>query len=167
MLLLGTLSMSRLFSQRWFSRLALPMAALSASVLPLTTVTAASLHTSPVTLQSTSQPSTLVAQQSRVRRVRFAPSASSATIKDSVVSGTRDRYLLGARKGQTMSIRIVSLEDNAVFDVVAPVNRAGQQRTLKQEAFTWSSTLPETGDYQIVVGSTRGNASYRMQVTIR
>ncbi len=154
-------------SQRCFFRLALPLAALSASVLPLTTVTAASLHTVSGTLQNTSQAPKLVAQQSRIRRVRFAPGASSATIKDSVVSGTRDRYLLGARKGQTMSIRIVSLEDNAVFAVVAPVNQAGQQRTLKQEAFSWTSTLPETGDYQIVVGSTRGNASYRLQVTIR
>lgn len=66
-----------------------------------------------------------------------------------------------------MSIRIMSLEDNAVFDVVAPPNKLGQRRTLKQEAVTWSNTLPETGDYQIVVGSTRGNASYRLQVTIK
>ncbi|MBD2074445.1 hypothetical protein H6F86_11225 [Phormidium sp. FACHB-592] len=154
-------------SQRWFFRLALPLVAVSAAVLPLTTVTAASLHTASVTLQSTSEAPKLVAQQSRLRRVRFAPGASSATIKDSVVSGTRDRYLLSARKGQKMSIRIVSLEDNAVFDVVAPVDQAGQQRTLKQEAFSWTNTLPETGDYQIVVGSTRGNASYRLQVTIR
>ncbi len=154
-------------SQQCVFRLALLLAAVSASVLPLTTVTAASLPTTPLTLQTTPQAPMLLAQQSRVRRVRFARGASSATIKDSVVSGTRDRYLLGARKGQKMSIRIVSLEDNAVFDVVAPVNQAGQQRTLKQEAFSWSGTLPETGDYQIVVGSTRGNASYRLQVTIR
>lgn len=154
-------------SQQCVFRLALLLAAVSASVLPLTTVTAASLPTTPLTLQTTPQAPMLLAQQSRVRRVRFARGASSATIKDSVVSGTRDRYLLGARKGQKMSIRIVSLEDNAVFDIVAPVNQAGQQRTLKQEAFSWSGTLPETGDYQIVVGSTRGNASYRLQVTIR
>ncbi|XHX80620.1 MAG: hypothetical protein RBJ76_12030 [Stenomitos frigidus ULC029] len=152
--------------QRWFPRLAL-LAAVSASVLSVTTVTAASLHTAPITLQNTAQAPRLVAQQSRIRRVRFAPGANSATIKDSVVSGTRDRYLLGARKGQTMSIRIVSLEDNAVFDVVAPLNAAKEQRLLKQEVRLWSTTLPETGDYQIVVGSTRGNASYRLQVTIR
>ncbi len=66
-----------------------------------------------------------------------------------------------------MSVRIVSLEDNAVFDVVAPPNGAEARQTLKQEAVTWSSTLPETGDYQIVVGTTRGNANYRLQVTIR
>lgn len=156
-----------IYSQRCFFRLALLFAAASASALLLPSVTATSLHTVPVTLQSTLQAPKLLAQQSRVRRVRFARGASSATIKDSVVSGTRDRYLLGARKGQKMSIRIVSLEDNAVFDVVAPVNQAGQQRTLKQEAFSWTNTLPETGDYQIVVGSTRGNASYRLQVTIR
>ncbi|MBW4472887.1 MAG: hypothetical protein KME45_21295 [Stenomitos rutilans HA7619-LM2] len=177
--------MSTPFSQRWAVLLAMPLA-LSTPVIHLATATAANHHltatvqlplqdafgaptlvaersSSLITRRSTS----LLAQRSRIQRVRFAPGADSATIKTSVLNGTRDLYLVGAQKGQIMSIRIVSLEDNAVFDIVAPPNGAGKRQTLKQEAFTWSSTLPETGDYQIVVGSTRGNASYRLQVTIR
>lgn len=152
-------------SQRWFALLSLPLVALSASIFPL--AMASGLDTSSIKVQSASQQPVLLAQRSSFKRVRFAPGANAATVKSSVVNATRDRYLLGAQKGQTMSIRIMSLEDNAVFDVVAPPNKLGQRRTLKQEAVTWSNTLPETGDYQIVVGSTRGNASYRLQVTIK
>ncbi|XGV94465.1 MAG: hypothetical protein ACAF41_17125 [Leptolyngbya sp. BL-A-14] len=181
------------FSQRWVALLALPLVALSAFTLHRTTATASTLTTATtqsipaVTPRSFSliaqrpstliaqrpstliaqRPSSLIAQRSRIQRVRFEPGADSATIKTSVVNGTRDLYLLGAQKGQVMTVRIVSLEDNAVFDIVAPPNDTGKRQTLKQEAFSWSSTLPESGDYQIVVGSTRGNASYRLQVTIR
>lgn len=66
-----------------------------------------------------------------------------------------------------MVVKIASLENNAVFDVTTPANKAGQRRSLKRETVSWSGTLPQTGDYQIVVGTTRGNASYRLQVTIR
>ncbi|MBC7970090.1 MAG: hypothetical protein H7Z11_08195 [Verrucomicrobia bacterium] len=175
--------MSTPFSQRWIVLLAMPFIALSTLTIHLTTATAANVQLSSKNAQSASvssmlvaqrpsnllaqRSSNLIAQRSRVQRMRFAPGADSATIKASVVNGTRDMYLLGAQKGQTMSVRIVSLEDNAVFDVVAPPKGTESRQTLKQEAVTWSSTLPETGDYQIVVGTTRGNANYRLQVTIR
>ena len=172
--------MSTSFPQRWIALLAVPLVALGAFTLHRTTATAANIQSTPAVSQRSSDPiahrssnliaqrlSGLIAQRSRIQRVRFEPGANSATIKTSVLNGTRDLYLLGAQKGQFMSIRIVSLEDNAVFDVVAPPNDTGKRQTLKQEAYAWSSTLPETGDYQIVVGSTRGNASYRLQVTIR
>jgi len=167
--------MSTPFSQRWVVLLAMPFIALSTLTIHLTTATAANVQLSSKNAQSASvssmlvaqRSSSLIAQRSRVQRMRFAPGADSATIKASVVNGTRDMYLLGAQKGQTMSVRIVSLEDNAVFDVVAPPKGTESRQTLKQEAVTWSSTLPETGDYQIVVGTTRGNANYRLQVTIR
>jgi len=167
--------MSTPFSQRWVVLLAMPFIALSTLTIHLTTATAANVQLSSKNAQSASvssnliaqRSSNLIAQRSRVQRMRFAPGADSATIKASVVNGTRDMYLLGAQKGQTMSVRIVSLEDNAVFDVVAPPKGTESRQTLKQEAVTWSSTLPETGDYQIVVGTTRGNANYRLQVTIR
>ncbi|MBF2026786.1 MAG: hypothetical protein IGS48_08470 [Oscillatoriales cyanobacterium C42_A2020_001] len=113
-----------------------------------------------------SQPLQL-AQQSRVRRIRFAPGAISATIEDAVVRGTRDTYLVGASKGQTMTVAIASLENNAVFELKAPPNKAGQRRTLKPEAISWTGVLPQSGDYQVIVGGTRGNASYKLQVTIK
>lgn len=100
--------------------------------------------------------------QSRTQRIRFAPGKSSALVDDAVVRGTRDTYLLAAKARQTMTVSITSLEKNAVFDVVAP-----NGRIIRQEATSWRGVLPATGDYKIVVGGTRGNASYKMQVAIK
>jgi hypothetical protein len=93
--------------------------------------------------------------------MRFERGDSSAVVEDAVVRGTRDLYLLGARKRQTMTISITSVEKNAVFDIETP-----DGRILKQEATSWRGVLPATGDYRIVVGGTRGNAAYRLQVSI-
>ncbi|MGB6295412.1 MAG: hypothetical protein WBF90_04405 [Rivularia sp. (in: cyanobacteria)] len=98
----------------------------------------------------------------RTIRVKFDRGTSSKTVKDSVIRGTRDIYLLGANKGQQMNLNITSLEDNAVFDVVSP-----NGQTLQQEARNWSGKLPQKGDYQIVVGGTRGNATYELTTEIK
>jgi hypothetical protein len=105
------------------------------------------------------------AQSDRTRRVRFARGRTTTVIKDAVVRGTRDRYILGARAGQTLIVHITSLENNAVFDIYA----RGGKRVLDgaQEATDWTGELPRSGDYVIEVGGTRGNASYTLEVTIR
>ncbi|HVG33558.1 MAG TPA: hypothetical protein VM911_10770 [Pyrinomonadaceae bacterium] len=105
------------------------------------------------------------AQSDRTRRVRFQRGRTSTVIKDAVVRGTRDRYVLGARRGQTLIVHITSLENNAVFDIYA----RGAKRTLDgaQETTDWTGELPRSGDYVIEVGGTRGNASYTLEVTIR
>ncbi|MDX6695881.1 MAG: hypothetical protein QOF02_3484 [Blastocatellia bacterium] len=102
------------------------------------------------------------AQSDRTRRVRFARGRTTAVIKDAVVRGTSDRYILGARKGQTLTVHITSLEDNAVFDIIAPGGK-----TIGEESNDWTSELPRSGDYIISVGGTRGNATYTLEVTIR
>ena len=98
----------------------------------------------------------------RTIRVKFDRGASSKTVKDSVIRGTRDIYLLGANKGQQMNLNITSLEDNAVFDVVSP-----NGQILQQEVRNWSGKLPANGDYQVVVGGTRGNATYELTTEIK
>ncbi len=98
----------------------------------------------------------------RTIRVKFDRGASSKTVKDSVIRGARDIYLLGANKGQQMNLNITSLEDNAVFDILSP-----NGQTLQQEARNWSGKLPQNGDYQIVVGGTRGNATYELTTEIK
>ncbi|MBD1933152.1 MULTISPECIES: hypothetical protein [Cyanophyceae] len=109
------------------------------------------------------EPSFAIAQaRGRTQRIRFAPGKSSALVEYAVVRGTRDTYLLSAKARQTMTLSITSLEKNAVFDVVAP-----NGRIIRQEATSWRGVLPATGDYKIVVGGTRGNASYKMQVAIK
>ena len=102
-------------------------------------------------------------QQDRTRRVRFERGRTSTIIKDAVVRGTRDNYILGARRGQTLIVHITSAEDNAVFDIY----QRDDETRLSEEATDWEGELPDTGDYVISVGGTRGNASYTLEITIR
>lgn len=101
-------------------------------------------------------------QSDRSIRVRFARGRTSTTIHNSVLRGTRDNYIVGARAGQTMIVHITAREKNAVFDITTPGSEV-----LAREATDWSGRLPENGDYMISVGGTRGNASYTLELTIR
>ena len=101
------------------------------------------------------------------QKIRFARGSSSATVRGTVVRGDRDRYYLAAKKGQTMSVKITSEEDNAVFQVYLP----GEEEALSgagdgDDAKDWSGELPSDAEYVIVVGGTRGNASYTLKVSI-
>jgi hypothetical protein len=102
------------------------------------------------------------------QKVRFARGTSSATIRGAVVRGDRDRYYLGAKRGQTMTVKITSIETNAVFQIYF----AGEQESLQgagddDDATSWSRELPADNEYVIVVGGTRGNATYRLTISIK
>ena len=110
--------------------------------------------------------SSLLAQGVK-KKIQFARGSSSATANGTVIRGERDRYYLGAKKGQTMSVKISSEEDNAVFQVYLP----GEEEALSgagdgDDAKDWSGELPRDAEYVIVVGGTRGNATYSMKVSI-
>ncbi len=101
------------------------------------------------------------------QKIRFPRGSSSATVHGAVVRGDRDRYYLSASKGQTMSVKITSEEDNAVFQIFLP----GEEDALPgaadgDDAKDWSGELPKDAEYVIVVGGTRGNASYTLKVSI-
>lgn len=96
------------------------------------------------------------------QRVEFLPGKSAATVSNSVIRGERDVYLLGASGGQQMDVSIKALENNAVFDVISPSGYI-----LSLEAVSETIVLPHTGDYQVIVGGTRGNATYELTVGIQ
>src|SRR5438093_3072922 len=58
------------------------------------------------------------------KKVRFARGTSSTTIRGVVIRGDRDRYYVSAKKGQTMSVKITSRENNAVFQIYFPASRS-------------------------------------------
>ena len=102
------------------------------------------------------------------QKVRFARGTSSATIHGAVVRGDRDRYYVSAKRGQTMSVKITSRENNAAFEIYF----SGEQESLEgageeDDATNWSGALPADNDYVIVVGGTRGNASYTLTISIK
>lgn len=102
------------------------------------------------------------------KRVKFAKGKSSATLSGGVVRGDRDNYIVGAKAGQTMTVKISSLEKNAVFQI----QNSRDGKYLKNAGETddqtnWSGKLPDDGDYKIIVGGTRGNASYKLSIAIQ
>lgn len=93
--------------------------------------------------------------------VRFANGGTSATLEGAVVRGERDVYRVGAAEGQTLHLVVGSVEDNAVFDVVA-----SDGAILANEETITELVLPRGGNYLVIVGGTRGNAEYVLTVRV-
>jgi hypothetical protein len=107
------------------------------------------------------------------KELRFAKGTSSTTVQEAVIRGERDRYLIGAMKGQYLSVKVEALEDNAVIDVLYPGANDSDETDIKGIALPGAKEikaavvqLPVDGKYMIVVGGTRGNASYKLTVAI-
>lgn len=101
------------------------------------------------------------------KRVKFAKGKSSVTLSNSVIRGDRDTYILGAKAGQRMTVRITALENNAAFEIEGPRGDYLEGAGEGDDATRITVSLPASGDYRIIVGGTRGNASYRLTVSIR
>ena len=101
------------------------------------------------------------------KRIKFAKGKSSAVLSYSVIRGDEDIYLVGAKAGQKMSVKITSVEKNAVFFIEKPgggyLDGAGEG----DDQTVWKGILPDRGDYRITVAGTRGNATYKLSVTIK
>lgn len=96
------------------------------------------------------------------KSVQFESGSFGTTVVNAVVRGDRDVYVLRALAGQRLTLSIGSLENNAVFDVLSP-----GKRLLAEESKDADFSLPDTGDYKVIVGGTRGNASYTLNFMIR
>lgn len=101
------------------------------------------------------------------KRISFDAGKSSATVSGGVIRGERSTYLLGAKSGQTMDVKITSEEDNAVFQIEGPNGKYLKDAGDGDDAMEWNGPLPAVGDYKIIVGGTRGNASFRLTVSIK
>lgn len=127
-------------------------------------------------------------QDHPLRVVTFAPGKTSATFEQSLERGAADAYRFYAKAGQTADIRISSLENNASFVIYRPPSKAapasdgsgydidgaklmgGDKTNPPLDAGAqkrWRGKLPATGTYYIEVGTDRGNASYKLNVTIK
>lgn len=109
----------------------------------------------------------IAAPSGKTQRVRFARGRTTAILKGAVVRGTQDRYILGARAGQTMIVHVTSREKNAVFSILDPNGTALEGTDEGLDAVDWTGELPLSGDYSIWISPTRGNATYTLEVTIR
>ena len=110
--------------------------------------------------------------------IQFTRGAIDATLEGAVVRGDRDIYPINASAGQTMTVTVSGLEDNVAFQIYPPGTHYSQDeldiwtfharpvRGTEADTTAWSRRLASAGQYLIVVGSTRGNATYSLNVRI-
>jgi hypothetical protein len=101
------------------------------------------------------------------KRIIFAKGKHSRTLSNAVIRGDEDVYIAGARAGQKMTVNITSVEKNAVFFIEKPGGGYLKNAGEGDDQTAWKGTLPANGDYKITVAGTRGNATYKLSVTIR
>jgi hypothetical protein len=103
-----------------------------------------------------------------LKEIAFERGQNSSTMHGSVVRGDRDVYLLRVRAGQTMSAKVAALENNVAFSIYEPNASEAIPGTQEENDLTsWSGNLSKSGAYRIVVGGTRGNSTYTLQVSVK
>jgi hypothetical protein len=106
-------------------------------------------------------------------RVKFPPGRTTVILKNKTTGGPSESggmdpiaYRLRARKGQQMSLNLVSAKKNAVFSVYLPgMDLLEGAQNVKD----WAGTLPKSGDYEIIVfpEDEMTNTTFTLEVTIR
>jgi hypothetical protein len=113
-----------------------------------------------------------------VREIGPPGGSGSVRTGGAVERGGRDVYAFDARRGQWAELRVSARESNAALVVWQPgavlpatpqEEVAGQALPGTEEgrdATRWKGRLPASGRYLVVVGPTRGNASYTLQLSL-
>jgi hypothetical protein len=116
---------------------------------------------------------TATAAWAKTIRVKFPPGRTTVILKGKTTGGPSEgggmdpiTYVLRARKGQQMTLRLTSAKKNAVFGIYAPgmeLIETGQNVT------NWSGPLPKSGDYEIMVFPVdeMTDTAFTLEVTIR
>lgn len=92
--------------------------------------------------------------QAAPQRVKFQSGHSSATLKGRIIGFDAKDYVVGAKAGQAMAVRLSSSNPGAYFVIYSINGRA----TDMNETTEWSENLSESGDYLIRVFMMRSAA---------
>ena len=105
------------------------------------------------------------------QRVRFARGASAATVGGTVRGYAFRDHIVGARSGQTISVKLNSRNIFAVLTIFTP---DGDNLEGATETDEFSGELPASGDYVIRVGMMRAEArrknsiaNYSLRISVR
>lgn len=106
-------------------------------------------------------------------RVKFPPGRTTVILKGRTTGGPSEgggmdpiTYRLRARKGQQMTLHLVSSKKNAVLGVHSPgMDLLEGAQGVKD----WSGTLPKSGDYEIMVfpEDEATDTAFTLEVTVR
>lgn len=108
----------------------------------------------------------------RTERVSFEHGKSSTSIAGSIKGGEIVDYVLGARQGQAMSIRLQTDNTSSYFNLMAPGETAAAIYNGSIEGDEYKGALPASGDYRIRVylmrNAARRNetAKFHLEVSI-
>jgi hypothetical protein len=102
-------------------------------------------------------------------RVEFKSGANSTTINGKVRGTEEAEYVLAARKGQRLTIKLTSVpRRTSVFELKAPDDA---DLGLEYDAnWDYSGVLPITGDYFFTVArptESPGTSTYKITITVR
>lgn len=102
-------------------------------------------------------------------RIEFKRGTSSTTISGTVRGDEQAEYVLAAKKGQRLVIKLTSVPvKSSVFQLLGEDN---DTLGLEYDAnYDYSGVLPKTGDYFITVSrptQAKGTSRYRLTVTVR
>jgi hypothetical protein len=103
------------------------------------------------------------------KRIEFKRGTTTTTVVDKIKNDEEAEYVIAARKGQRLTIRLTSTPyRSAVFDIKAP---SDADLGLEFDAnYSFNKILPATGEYFITVDrptASKGTANYKMVITIR
>jgi hypothetical protein len=98
---------------------------------------------------------------------------SPATVRGFVGGESQDHYVIRARKGQTMTVRISwrREDDNQASFDVSPASDSGEAGQVisgieSDNGKRWTGKIPKTGDYVISVVA-HPSAQYTLRVRVR
>ena len=103
---------------------------------------------------------------SRVQRIRFRPGSSGTEFSDQLAAGATVTYLIGARKGQNLTIELPGADQGLVYRIFNPdgsllLGEVGAQQTYRGQ-------LWQSGDHRIEIANRGGRPqSYNVLVSIR
>jgi hypothetical protein len=98
-----------------------------------------------------------------VRRLQFKRGTSQTTVQGKVSIALPDTYLVGARAGQTMTVKLTAARKAVRFMLMSPSTRS----LVADNARDWTGVLAETGDYTIIIDADERNSVYSMTVSIK
>lgn len=106
------------------------------------------------------------AERATTRRVRFAAGRDAALLDGEVRAGTGDRWVLGAREGQTLHLApIPGISGAVVVTLLGPT--AGDGVRSIDPTTRWDGVLPASGDYVLLIEAVgAGPVAYRLEVGI-
>jgi hypothetical protein len=97
------------------------------------------------------------------RRLQFKRGTSETTVQGKVSIALPDTYLVRARAGQVMTMKLTAPRKTVRFLVMSPSTRS----LVADNARDWTGVLAESGDYTIIIDADERSSAYSMTVSIK